>query len=81
MSPSNNYQSLQLSSVHKMDIFSFGVLLLEMYSNEFPDVDIRERLLQSVRNRRMVDLNRECTAEDMDTRPSASDIIRQLNEN
>ena len=64
----------------KMDIFSFGVLLIETCTARFPDVDIRERLLQSIRDRGMVDLIRQCTAEDIDIRPCASDIIRQLNE-
>ena len=64
----------------KMDIFSFGVLLIETCTARFPDVDIRERLLQSIRDRGMVDLIRQCTAEGIDIRPSASDIIRQLNE-
>ena len=63
----------------KMDIFSFGVLLIETCTARFPDVDIRERLLQSIRDRGMVDLIRQCTAEDIDTRPTASDVIRQLN--
>ena len=64
----------------KMDIFSFGVLLLEMYSNEFPDSASREDILQSVRDCRLVDLIRQCTAEDIDTRPTASDILRHLNQ-
>ena len=64
----------------KMDIFSFGVLLIETCTARFPDVDIRERLLQSIRDRGMVDLIRQCTAENIDTRPTASDVIRRLSE-
>ena len=64
----------------KMDIFSFGVLLLEMYSSEFPDSSSREDILQSVRDHRLVDLIRQCTAEDIDTRPTVSDILRHLNQ-
>ena len=64
----------------KMDIFSFGVLLIETCTAQFPDFDIRERLLQSIRDPGMVDLIRQCTAEDIDTRPTANDIIRQLNQ-
>ena len=64
----------------KMDIFSFGVLLIETCTARFPDVDIREHLLQSIRDRGMVDLIRQCTAEDIDTRPTASDVIRRLSE-
>ena len=64
----------------KMDIFSFGVLLIETCTARFPDVDIRERLLQSIRDRGMVTLIRRCTAENIDTRPTASDVIRRLSE-
>ena len=64
----------------KMDIFSFGVLLIETCTARFPDVDIRDRLLQSIRDRGMVDLIRRCTAENIDTRPTASDVIRRLDE-
>ena len=64
----------------KMDIFSFGVLLIEACTAQFPDVDFRERLLQSIRDRGMVDLIRQCTAENIDTRPTASDVIRRLSE-
>ena len=64
----------------KMDIFSFGVLLIETCTARFPDVDIRDRLLQSIRDRGMVDLIRRCTAENIDTRPTASDVIRRLSE-
>ena len=63
----------------KMDIFSFGVLLIETCTARFPDVGIRERLLQSIQDRGMVDLIRQCTTEDIDTRPTASYVIRQLN--
>ena len=64
----------------KMDIFSFGVLLIETCTARFPDVDIREHLLQSIRDRGMVDLIRQCTAENIDTRPTANDVIRRLSE-
>ena len=64
----------------KMDIFSFGVLLIETCIARFPDVDIRKRLLQSIRDRGMVALIRRCTAENIDTRPTASDVIRRLSE-
>ena len=64
----------------KMDIFSFGVLLIETCTARFPDVDIREHLLQSIRDRGMVDLIRRCTAENIHTRPTANDVIRRLSE-
>ena len=64
----------------KMDIFSFGVLLVEMCTACFPDVADRERLIQSIRQPDMVALIQRCLAEDRNERPSATDIITELSE-
>ena len=64
----------------KMDIFSFGVLLVEMCTTRFPDVADRECLIQSIQQPNMVALIRQCLAEDRNARPSAHDIITELNE-
>ena len=64
----------------KMDIFSFGVLLVEMCTARFPEVADRERLIQSIRQPDRVALIRQCLAENRDERPSASDIITELSE-
>ena len=64
----------------KMDIFSFGVLLVEMCTAHFPEVADREHLIQSIQQPDMVALIRLCLAEDRDVRPSASDIITKLSE-
>ena len=64
----------------KMDIFSFGVLLVEMCSTYFPDVADREHLITSIQHPSMVALIRRCLAEDRNVRPSASDIITELSE-
>ena len=64
----------------KMDIFSFGVVLVEMCTTRFPDPTTRERLILSIREPRLVGLVRQCTAEDKDRRPSAADIITRLTE-
>ena len=64
----------------KMDIFSFGVLLVEMCSAQFPDVADREHLIYSIHLPGMVALIRRCLAEDRNVRPSASDIITELSE-
>ena len=64
----------------KMDIFSFGVLLVEMYTARFPEVADRQRLIRSIRHPSMVALIRRCLAEDRNARPSASDIITELSE-
>ena len=65
---------------NKMDIFSFGVLLVEMCAAQFPAPAIRERLIHSIREPRLVGLVRQCTAVDKDMRPSAADLITQLTE-
>ena len=62
----------------KMDIFSFGVLLVEMCTARFPEVADRKRLIRSIQQPDMVALIRRCLAEDRDERPSASDIITLL---
>ena len=62
----------------KMDIFSFGVLLVEMCSARFPEVADRERLIHSIQQPRMVALIRRCLAENRNVRPSASDVITEL---
>ena len=63
-----------------MDIFSFGVLLVEMCTARFPEVAHRVRLIRSIQQPDMVALIRRCLAEDRDERPSASDIITELSE-
>ena len=62
----------------KMDIFSFGVLLVEMCTAEFPEVSARGRLIASIRDGEWVWLIRRCTHQSPDHRPSASDIIAEL---
>ena len=62
----------------KMDIFSFGVLLVEMCTAHFPEVADRERLIRSIQQPDMVALIRRCLAKERDERPSASDIITEL---
>ena len=64
----------------KMDIFSFGVLLVEMCTTRFPEVADREHLIRSIQQPDMLALIRRCLAEDRDERPSASDIITELSE-
>ena len=65
---------------NKMDIFSFGVLLVEMCTAKFPDIAAHERLIRSIGEPRLVRLVRECTVEDKDRRPSAAELVSQLTE-
>jgi len=62
----------------KMDIFSFGVLLLELCTNQFPGAEGRDTLLSSLREHRWSELIRHCLQQDMETRPHAASIITQL---
>ena len=59
----------------KMDIFSFGVLLVEMLTDEFPQVDARQRLIDSINHAGYVDLIGRCLREEREDRPSANEII------
>ena len=63
----------------KMDIFSFGILLMEMVTGEFPDIDERKRQLSQISfDHKLLPLIRMCLSQDLDVRPSASDIIEEL---
>ena len=62
----------------KMDIFSFGVLLIEMCTARFPEVAARQALLDSIENHNFVELIGRCMSREIGSRPSASEIITQL---
>ena len=64
----------------KMDVYSFGVLLIEMLTREMPEGSI-EALVQSVQPRwpHCVPLITSCTATDPTQRPSMQEVIDQLN--
>ena len=62
----------------KMDVYSYGVLLLEMCSRRFPNPEECEALLQRVQQPTMVALIRQCMERQPTRRPAMSDIIGQL---
>ena len=64
----------------KMDIFSFGVLLVEMLTDEFPAEDARQRLLDSINHAGFVNLIRRCLREEREERPSANEIITNISD-
>ena len=64
----------------KMDVFSFGVLLIEMLTDEFPQVDARQRLIDSIDHAGFVDLIRRCLNEERDERPSTNEIIAEISD-
>ena len=66
----------------KMDIYSFGVLLSEMLTNELPEKKYRHRqiLKISFEHPNFIELVRQCLNEDVQVRPSAQELVIQLNE-
>ena len=66
----------------KMDIYSFGVLLAEMLTNELPEKKERYRQIVkiTVEHPTYTEVVRQCLSEDRDQRPSAQELITQLSE-
>ena len=64
----------------KMDIFSFGALVLEMLTGRLPAQDDRPGLLDKVFHEQLLDLIERCLSERPEDRPSASAIISELSE-
>ena len=64
----------------KMDIYSFGVLLAEMLTNELPEKKHRYRqiLKIEIHHPNFIELVRQCLSEEIDHRPSAQDLIADL---
>ena len=62
----------------QMDIFSFGILIITMWTAEFPEISNRESLISSIKDRHCVSLIRTCLHTNREDRPSAADIIAEL---
>ena len=62
----------------KMDIFSFGVLMMEMLTGEFPSPDERASQLSKIFNKQLLSLVEQCLSRERTNRPSAGDIILRL---
>ena len=62
----------------KMDIYSFGALMLEMLTGELPAPEDRTRLLCQVHHEHLLRLIRRCLSERIEDRPNASAIITDL---
>ena len=59
----------------KMDIYSFGVLLVEMSTCSFPAPERRAELIESIEHPQLVDLIQRCLNTDRDRRPTAAQLI------
>ena len=62
----------------QVDVYSFGVLLCEMYIRELPNPECREEQVAFVTNRVLRHLVRRCLGADPETRPTMQDIIDEL---
>ena len=72
--------SLPAQHSPKMDVFSFGVLIVEMCLQELPEArpEQREAQIQHIKWPSMVSLIRRCISEKPGDRPSMSDIMELL---
>ena len=75
--PEANIPALQTP---KMDVFSFGILLVEMLTHQFPDVNSQQRLIASIDHAGYLALIEECLSEEKDNRPSAQQLLARLND-
>ena len=62
----------------KMDIYSFGVLLVEMYTCEWPAPEHRAELMEDIDHQGLLGLIRQCLREDRDRRPTAAQLVDLL---
>ena len=62
----------------KMDIYSFGVLLIEMCTCQFPVPERRAELIDTIEQPRLVQLIRQCLNANRDRRPTAAQLVDLL---
>ena len=63
-----------------MDVFSYGVLLIEMVVCQFPDVGKRVAQIKAIKRLALKNLIERCLIQNYKDRPTMSDIIKELNE-
>ena len=62
----------------KMDVFSFGAVLIEACTREMPSVEDREELIRHIAWVQVVPLIRRCMQVNQDNRPSMEDVLTEL---
>ena len=63
-----------------MNIFSFGILLVEMLTDQFPETTGRKHLIASINHIGYLTLIELCLRENKNDRPSAQTLLAQLDE-
>ena len=63
-----------------MDVFSYGVLLIEMVVCQFPDVGKRVAQIKAIKRPTLKNLIERCLIQSYKDRPTMSNIIKELNE-
>ena len=63
-----------------MDVFSYGVLLIEMMVCQFPEKEKRKDHIEAITRPTLKDLIQRCLLENYRRRPTMADIIKELNE-
>ena len=63
-----------------MDVFSYGVLLIEMMVCQFPEKEKRKDHIEAITRPTLKDLIQHCLLENYRRRPTMADIIKELNE-
>ena len=65
-----------------MDVFSYGVLLIEMVLCQFPEEDksLREAQIKAIKRPTLKNLIERCLIGNYKQRPTMSDIIKEINE-
>ena len=63
-----------------MDVFSYGVLLIEMMVCQFPEKEKRKDHIEAITRPTLKDLIQRCLLENYRRRPTMTDIIKELNE-
>ncbi|CAH3180084.1 unnamed protein product, partial [Porites lobata] len=71
-------EALTSNQTVKVDVYSFGVLLCEMYIRQLPDPRRREQQVLLMTNRALRGLVRRCLQTDPEARPTMQDIIDEL---
>ena len=87
-----SYYTVTSDNFDKLDVFSFGVLILHVYTQQWPgptdtfdehniprtEVQRRQHLLDQVKNDTMKQLAMECLDNDPQCRPHTSDLVIRI---